>query len=100
MPDPWVRTLDEQQAVNLIRQPGNEMARLRLVRERGWQALPSNNYRISATASGATLEGAGSGHGVGLCQHGAAGMASEGHGLLSILRHYFPNTILRPVAVP
>jgi len=99
-PDPWVRTLEKQQAVNLIRQPGNEMARLRLVREQGWQALPSNNYRIATTATGATLEGSGSGHGVGLCQHGAAAMASEGDGLLSILRHYFPNTILRPVPRP
>ncbi len=99
-PDAWTRRLEGPEAASLIRQPGNEMARLRLVRERGWQAVPSNNYRIAATATGVTLEGTGSGHGVGLCQRGAAAMASEGHGLLSILRHYFPNTILRPVPRP
>ena len=96
-PDAWTRRLDGPEAADLIQKPGDETARLRLVRERGWQALPSNNYRIAATATGATLEGAGSGHGVGLCQHGAAAMASEGHDLLSILRHYFPNTTLAPV---
>jgi len=96
-PDPWTRRLDKQQAVNLIRQSGNEAARLHLVRQLGWQALPSNNYQISSSATGATFEGTGSGHGVRLCQHGAAAMATEGHSLPSILRHYFPNTTLQPV---
>ena len=96
-PDPWTRRLRKQQAFNLIRQPGNEEARLHLVRQLGWQALPSNNYRISLSATGAIFQGTGSGHGVGLCQHGAAAMATEGHSLLSILRHYFPNTTLRSV---
>lgn len=32
------------------------------------------------------------GHGIGLCQRGAAGMASEGADFRAILAHYFPNT--------
>lgn len=36
-----------------------------------------------------TLRGAGWGHGVGLCQIGAAVMASEGYGYREILSHYF-----------
>lgn len=36
------------------------------------------------------LRGAGWGHGVGLCQIGAAVMANEGKGYRQILRHYYP----------
>lgn len=38
------------------------------------------------------LKGAGWGHGVGLCQVGAAVMASEGYSHGEILSHYFPET--------
>ena len=93
-PDRWTRLLKKQQAGALIQQPGNETARLHLVRRLGWQALPSNNYQISTTASVTTFEGTGSGHGVGLCQQGSIGLASEGLGLQSILSHYFPNASL------
>ena len=93
-PDRWTRKLEKQQAAGLIRQPGNEAARLHLVRKLGWQALPSNNYRISATASATTFQGTGSGHGVGLCQRGAKTMAAEGQDFQSILHHYFPNASL------
>ena len=40
------------------------------------------------------LHGAGWGHGVGLCQIGAAVMAEEGFTYRQILEHYFPNTTL------
>ena len=39
-----------------------------------------------------TLTGAGWGHGVGLCQIGAAMMAEKGHDYTEILNHYFPNS--------
>jgi stage II sporulation protein D len=39
--------------------------------------------------------GAGWGHGVGLCQSGAAGMAADGIGAVSILRHYYGAVELR-----
>ncbi|HCM20364.1 MAG TPA: amidase, partial [Porphyromonadaceae bacterium] len=38
-----------------------------------------------------TLTGAGWGHGVGLCQIGAAMMAEKGYDYKAILHHYFPN---------
>jgi SpoIID/LytB domain protein len=41
-----------------------------------------------------TFHGAGWGHGVGLCQIGAAVMASKGFSAEEILRHYFPGTEL------
>jgi len=41
------------------------------------------------------LIGAGWGHGVGLCQIGAAVMATQGRTYRELLRHYFPGTSLR-----
>lgn len=39
-----------------------------------------------------TLRGAGWGHGVGLCQIGAAAMSEAGYGFKQILTHYYPDT--------
>lgn len=41
-----------------------------------------------------TLQGAGWGHGVGLCQIGALGMALKGHDYQTICRHYYPEARL------
>lgn len=43
------------------------------------------------------LRGAGWGHGVGLCQIGAAVMTSRGIGHEDILGHYFPNTEIKKI---
>ena len=40
------------------------------------------------------LDGCGWGHGVGLCQIGAAVMASKGYSYTQILEHYYPNATL------
>lgn len=40
------------------------------------------------------LIGAGFGHGVGMCQYGAAGMALKGKNFQEILKHYYPGTML------
>jgi stage II sporulation protein D len=40
------------------------------------------------------LHGAGWGHGVGLCQIGAAVMGSKGYSYREILQHYFPGSVL------
>jgi SpoIID/LytB domain protein len=40
------------------------------------------------------FRGAGHGHGIGLDQHGAAGMASAGYSAEEILRHYYPRAEL------
>lgn len=44
-----------------------------------------------------TIFGAGWGHGVGLCQIGAAVMASKGFDFKNILQHYFHNTSIKKV---
>ncbi|MCS7053072.1 MAG: SpoIID/LytB domain-containing protein [Ignavibacterium sp.] len=43
------------------------------------------------------LHGAGWGHGVGLCQIGAAVMAEKGYQFDEILTHYFPNTDIKKI---
>ena len=50
----------------------------------------------SGGVEGATfiLHGSGWGHGVGLCQIGAAVMGAKGHGYKEILRHYYPKAEL------
>lgn len=48
----------------------------------------------STSEASFTLQGRGWGHGVGLCQIGAAVMASKGFGYEQILAHYFPNSHL------
>lgn len=44
-----------------------------------------------------TLRGAGWGHGVGLCQIGAAVMSAGGYDFRSILRHYYPHASIMTV---
>ncbi|MBN1927431.1 MAG: amidase, partial [Prolixibacteraceae bacterium] len=41
------------------------------------------------------LNGAGWGHGVGMCQIGAAVMSREGYSVKQILKHYYRNTIIK-----
>ncbi|HEY4221388.1 MAG TPA: SpoIID/LytB domain-containing protein [Myxococcota bacterium] len=44
-----------------------------------------------------TLHGAGFGHGAGMCQQGAIGMAEAGYDYQEILRHYYVDAVVRRV---
>ncbi len=44
-----------------------------------------------------TLRGAGFGHGSGMCQQGAIGMAEGGHDYRAILRHYYVGAVVKRV---
>lgn len=56
--------------------------------------LYSSAFKVSKEGEEFVLKGRGWGHGVGLCQIGAAVMAAEGAGYEEILAHYFPQTQL------
>ena len=56
--------------------------------------LYSSAFIVEKSADTFTLYGAGWGHGVGLCQIGAAVMATKGYTYKEILAHYYPNTII------
>lgn len=51
--------------------------------------LRSANFSAQATDSGITFTTVGYGHGVGMCQYGAGGMARAGYGYRDILAHYY-----------
>ena len=57
--------------------------------------LYSSWFEVSHADGVWTLTGHGWGHGAGLCQIGAAVMASEGHKYEEILSYYYPNTQLK-----
>lgn len=73
---------------------GEAVARA-LDREMGWGAVRSGRFTFRLEGSAVQVRGAGLGHGVGLCQAGAAWRAARGESYPAILRHYFPFTSLR-----
>ncbi len=61
----------------------------------GWTKVRSTLIdSIEFSDNHVEIKGRGFGHGVGLCQHGAMGMAQGGKRFQEILYHYYPNTIL------
>jgi len=58
----------------------------------GFSRLPSLAFDVRTEEGGFVLEGRGQGHGAGLCQWGAAGLAREGKDYRAILLHYYPGT--------
>lgn len=54
--------------------------------------LPSANFDISISDNKITFTSNGSGHGVGMSQYGANGMAKEGYDYKKILSHYYSGT--------
>jgi peptidoglycan hydrolase-like amidase len=93
-PFSWQRSFDRQTASRIERP--SERERLKLGRQFGWSALPSNQYTVtSATEDSVVVKGQGTGSGVGLCQYGAAGMAAEGSSFQKILAHYYPETEIK-----
>ena len=72
--------------------------RLAVGRALGWNRIRSNWFEVAAEGDGFLFHGRGSGHGVGLCQVGAAEMAREGKGYRDILAQYFPGATVADVA--
>ena len=66
--------------------------RIAVDRSLGWNIIKSDWYEIETRGDTIAFHGRGSGHGVGLCQIGAAEMASEGLDATAILNEYFPGT--------
>jgi stage II sporulation protein D len=86
----WTARFSGDDAARLAARPYSETVRLSIVRRLGWKALPGNNYELAREGDAVVLRGRGAGHGVGLCQHGAAALAKAGLGFRAILNRYFP----------
>ena len=67
-------------------------------RSLGWNRVRSDAYDLGVRNGALVFDGHGHGHGVGLCQEGAAQMASEGKNAKEILAFYFPGTTVRITA--
>ena len=56
--------------------------------------LKSSAFDVHYDGERIVLDGSGWGHGVGLCQIGAAVMASRGYSYRQILEHYYPHSVI------
>ncbi|MCD6130780.1 MAG: SpoIID/LytB domain-containing protein [Candidatus Hydrothermae bacterium] len=63
----------------------------------GDRPLPSSLFYILHRGNQFIIRGAGFGHGVGMCQVGAASLAIQGKTYREILEHYFPGTYLEKI---
>ena len=87
---------------------GNHGSRVEIVSASGSKEMGANDFRLlvgpntlcstafSAKSNGKniTFSGNGFGHGVGLCQHGAQTMATEGFKWMDIISYYYPKSEL------
>ena len=66
--------------------------RIGIGRALGWNRIRSDGYELALRGGVLVFDGRGYGHGVGLCQAGAAEMAMEGKSARQILDFYFSGT--------
>ncbi|MFV0422830.1 SpoIID/LytB domain-containing protein [Oleidesulfovibrio sp.] len=93
----------------LQRSSSGRVLRVRIMTDKGGVEMTSNPFRlmigatkmkstlcnIGTSGNNITFHGVGYGHGVGMSQWGAEGMAREGAGFKQILAHYYPGTSIR-----
>jgi stage II sporulation protein D len=72
-----------------VRLRGNDLRRIV-----GYDVLKSTLFAVALQGDTAQFAGRGYGHGVGLCQWGAKGMAEQGYVARQILEFYYPGTTL------
>ena len=69
--------------------------RFAIGRALGWNQVRSAQYELAVHHGMLVFDGRGYGHGIGLCQAGAAAMALEHKTAREILAFYFPSTVVR-----
>jgi stage II sporulation protein D (peptidoglycan lytic transglycosylase) len=90
----WTARISLHEAAPILAHKGWEQARLQVDRKLGWEAIPGDNYSAKIEGQTVVLTGRGAGHGVGLCQLGAAALARGGWSYAHILGYYFPGTTI------
>lgn len=63
----------------------------------GYSKIFSTQFSIESLGQDVVVVGHGAGHAVGMCQWGMREMAELGYDYQSIIRHYYPHTILLPL---
>ena len=60
--------------------------------------IPSACFEIVEQSDGkVVLRGGGFGHGIGMSQYGAKGMAAAGYGYKEIINYYYANVVVKPL---
>ena len=80
---------------------GDKIRRVLMLDVARGRILPSTLFDVEKVMNGervgiVSIAGGGNGHGVGMCQNGALGMARKGYSFAMILQHYYPGSELRP----
>lgn len=91
----WTRAISAKDAALLTSK--GENGRLAICRKLGWNSVPSNNFNAHTENGEVILEGAGQGHGIGLCQRGAVYLGGQSSDFHEIIAHYFPKTKIEPL---
>jgi stage II sporulation protein D len=82
-------------SVRLVGRTRSEVVKGELRIRQLFGGLRSSLFVVEVKDGAATFRGAGFGHGVGLCQTGAIGMAEAGRTYREILAHYYPGSAVR-----
>jgi len=90
-----VRVLDIETTEGVFRAEGDRIRWVLSPDPSAGRILPSTMFAVERTMRGGraafvSLAGGGNGHGVGMCQNGAIGMARKGYSHRMILAHYYP----------
>lgn len=98
-PDISFGTIDASNIKILSRSSGNSVEKMQIgsgtlegTQVREALNLPSANFTIDIADDTVTFTSNGSGHGVGMSQYGANGMAKKGYDYKDILSHYYSGT--------
>ncbi len=89
----WVRRVAVR-GKKLVRLHGERFHNL-MGRAFGWGKFKSARFWVETGGKRVVFHGRGLGHGVGMCQYGALGMAKAGKDYRVILEHYYPGTELK-----
>ena len=96
-PSGRVRVLEIETTRGRYRVEGDRIRWVLMIDPAAGRILPSTLFDIEKTGGGdglavVSIVGGGNGHGVGMCQNGAIGMARRGYSYRMILSHYYPGT--------
>jgi stage II sporulation protein D len=86
---------DGRAAAIVIAPSGRKLSPEAVRKAVGYTVVKSPTFSVSCARGSCTFVGQGAGHGVGMCQWGARGMALEQSGYREILAHYFPGAELK-----
>jgi Stage II sporulation protein len=90
----WTVKIGLHDAAPIFAHAESEQVRLQIDRKLGWESIPGDNYSVKIEGETVVLMGRGAGHGVGMCQLGAAALARQGRSYSRILAYYFPGTTI------